>query len=83
MTQSELEQARRNEDEAAERIKVGIYEPHYVTKIGWERVRPLFQQVWARKADRMYDKELGVKVYRVGNVVRIDIKDFEPNPLPR
>lgn len=47
----------------------------YVTKASWEKLREPFRRVWSREARLYILQDLGVKIYRVGNIVRIDIKD--------
>lgn len=51
----------------------------YVTKVSWLKLREPFRQVWSGEAKRIDvpASETGakVKIYRVGNMVRIDVDD--------
>lgn len=53
------------------------YDLRRVTRKRWLEVRPTFEQVWRHEADRVDITEMGVKIYRVGKVVRMDVKEPE------
>lgn len=54
-----------------------------VTKVSWLQLREPFQQVYSRVVNRVdlrFDNhKIYGKIYRVGNVVRIDIRDNGEN----